>query len=71
MWIAVDVHSQQVLYLHYVLFSHWNHPILDDLSNLEFGIHAIGSAPGRIALDYIHGNIAEPRLFVLIPMYIP
>lgn len=69
--IAVDVHSQEGSDVDYILFSHWNHPILDEIRNLEFGIHSIESAPGGLALDYIRGNIVDPRLFVPIPMNLP
>ena len=43
----------------------------DNLKELPFGIHSIKSQPGGLALDYIRGNIVDPRLFVPIPMNVP
>jgi len=69
--IAVNVRSQDGSDLQYVLNSQWNHPIQDDLEQLELGLHGILSKPGGLALDYIRGNVVDPRLFITIPMNLP
>ncbi len=53
------------------LMNHWQHPLQDNLQELPLGIHAIQSRPNDIALDYIRGNIVDPRLFIPIPMNLP
>jgi uncharacterized protein YukJ len=57
--------------LEYLISSHWERPLQDSLKDLPFGINAIQSQPGGVALDYIRGNIADPMLFVSIPMNLP
>jgi uncharacterized protein YukJ len=69
--IAINVQSQDKSNLEYVISSHWNHPIQDNLQELPFGIRGIESRPGGLALDYIRGNIIDPRLFIPIPMSLP
>ena len=69
--IAVNVQSQDGSDLEYLLYSHWRHPIQDKLQKLPLGIHAVQKQPNGIALDYIRGNIIEPREFIPIPMNIP
>jgi uncharacterized protein YukJ len=69
--IAINVQSQDKSDLEYIISSHWEHPVHDDLKDLPFGIHPIKSQPGGLALDFIRGNIADPRLFVAIPMSVP
>ena len=69
--IAVNVQSPDNSDLEYIISSHWTHPIHDDLKEIPFGIHPIKSQPGGLALDYIRGNIVDPRLFVPIPMSVP
>lgn len=66
--IAINVQSQDGSDLQYVISSHWNHPIQDGLRELSFGIHGISSRPSGLALDYIRGNIVDPREFIPIPM---
>ena len=69
--IAVNVRFQDGSDLQYVILSHWNHPILDELEQLTMGLHPIPSHPGEIALDFIRGNIVDPRSFTTIPMNLP
>jgi uncharacterized protein YukJ len=69
--IAVNVQSQDGSDLEYLISSHWQHPLQDNLQELPLGIHAIQSRPNDIALDYIRGNIVDPRLFIPIPMNLP
>ena len=69
--IAVNVQSEDSSNLEYVFFSHWSHPIIDDIRGLPFGLHHIPSKPAGIALDYIRGNLVDPREFISIPMNIP
>ena len=37
--------------------STFEHPIIDELENLESGFHKLPSSPGGAALDYIRGNL--------------
>ncbi len=69
--IAINVQSQDTSDLQYVLSSNWSHPLQDDLKALVPGLHPIPSRPGGLALDYIRGNIVDPRQFVQIPMSLP
>ena len=69
--IAINVQSQDKSDLEYLISSHWQHPIQDNLQELPFGIHTIQRRPNDIALDYIRGNIVDPKLFVPIPMNLP
>ena len=69
--IAVNVQSQDKSDSEYLLSSHWNHPIQNDLRELPFGIHNIPNKRGGIALHYIRGNIVDPRQFISIPMNLP
>ncbi|HET7344566.1 MAG TPA: YukJ family protein, partial [Nitrososphaeraceae archaeon] len=69
--IAVNVQSQDGSDLDYLISSHWQHPLQDNLQELPLGIHPIQNRPNDIALDYIRGNIVDPRLFIPIPMNLP
>ncbi len=69
--LLLIVQSQDKSDLDYILISHWKHPLQDDLRDLPLGLHRIPSQPGGLALDYIRGNLVDPRLFVPIPMNTP
>lgn len=69
--IAVNVQSQDGSDLEYIISSHWRHPLIDELQELPMGIRSLPSRPGGFALDYIRGNIVDPRLFIPIPMNLP
>ena len=69
--IAVNVRSQDGSDLQYVLLSHWLYPTQEDLEQMAVGLHSIQSIPGGIALDYIRGNISDPKNFISIPMNLP
>src|SRR4051794_6308636 len=69
--IAVNVQSQDGSDLQYRIDPQFRHPLQHDLDALPLAIHAVTSAPGGLALDYIRGNPVDPRAFVTIPMNLP
>ncbi len=69
--IAVNVQSQDGSNLEYLISSHWEHHLQDNLKGLPFGINSVQSQPGGVALDYIRSNIVDPKLFISIPMNLP
>ena len=69
--IAVNVRSKDGSDLQYFLDSHFRHPIQEGLHELGAGLHRLERKPGGPSLDYIRGNLADPRSFVTIPMNLP
>jgi uncharacterized protein YukJ len=69
--IAVNVQSQDGSDLQFVLLSQFRHPLEDQLRELAMGLHRLPSQPGGVALDYIRGNLVDPRDFVTVPMNVP
>jgi len=60
--IAVNVASQlQPSELEYLIDSEFRHPIVEQLHDLTPGWKALPSKPGGIALDFIRGNLLDPR----------
>jgi len=60
--IAVNVASQlQPSELEYLIDSEFRHPIVEALRELTPGWKALPSKPGGIALDFIRGNLFDPR----------
>ena len=60
--IAVNVASQlQPSELEYLIDSEFRHPIVEALHELTPGWKALPSKPGGIALDFIRGNLFDPR----------
>ncbi|OYV21293.1 MAG: hypothetical protein CG438_427 [Methylococcaceae bacterium NSP1-1] len=70
--IAVNVKSNlapsELLYL---IIDDFQHPILERLGSLSMGFTALQSAPNRMALDFIRGNLFDPRQLRPLPHNIP
>jgi len=70
--IAVNVKSNlapsELLYL---IIDDFQHPILERLDSLSMGFTAIQSGPNRMALDFIRGNLFDPRQLRPLPHNIP
>lgn len=69
--IAVNVQSQDGSEVHFAVIEHFDHPLLAMLADLEFGMHAVPSRPGGVALDYIRGNLLQPSAMVPLPVQAP
>ena len=69
--IAVNVRSQDGSDLQYVIDPQFRYPLQYDLRELPLGLRAVPSRPAGFALDYIRGNVVDPRAFVTIPMNLP
>ncbi|HXT83780.1 MAG TPA: DUF2278 family protein, partial [Verrucomicrobiae bacterium] len=68
--IAVNVQSNDNSDVEYVIFSNWNHPIIDQIKDMSPGLHTIDSKKEMPALDYIRSNIADPKSFNSLPMHL-
>lgn len=70
--LAVNVKSNlapsELLYL---IIEDFQHPILSHLVHLEKGFTALPSAPNKMALDFIRGNLFDPRQMRPLPHNIP
>lgn len=70
--IAVNVKSQlapsEVLYL---VDEHFEHPITDILADLGEGFHETRRTPDSAGLDYIRGNLFDPKRMVPLPHNVP
>jgi len=70
--IAINVKSNlapsELLYL---IIDDFEHPILENLANLNSGFTPIQSAPNNMALDYIRGNLFDPKQMRPLPHNIP
>lgn len=68
--IAINVQSGDGSEVEYVIISDFRHPITDRIQALERGFHSLAGA-GHQGLDFIRGNLADPRLFVPLPASLP
>ncbi len=68
--IAINVQSADGSAVEYGLISDFAHPIIDDLQQLSLGFHPLPASTRR-GLDYIRGNLADPRSFVPLPAQSP
>jgi uncharacterized protein YukJ len=66
--VAVNVQSDDGSEVEYAIFNNWNHPLKDDLKDLQLGIYNIGNFKSIQSLDYIRDNLADPCSFVHLPM---
>ncbi|MDO9047658.1 MAG: DUF2278 family protein [Methylobacter sp.] len=70
--IAVNVKSNlapsELLYL---VIDDFQHPVLANLVHLDKGFTALQSAPNKMALDFIRGNLFDPRQMRPLPHNIP
>jgi uncharacterized protein YukJ len=70
--IAVNVKSAlSPSVLEYLVDPDFRHPITQGLAGLEPGFHALGSAPGGLALDFIRGNLFDPADMRTLPHDVP
>jgi uncharacterized protein YukJ len=68
--IAVNVQSSDGSKVEYAVISHFVHPITDALQSLETGFSPLPASEAG-GLDYIRGNLIDPRFFVPLPMNLP
>jgi len=45
----------------YLVIDDFQHPVLEKLARLDKGFTALQSAPNKMALDFIRGNLFDPR----------
>lgn len=69
--VAVNVQSQDTSEVQYVVDSHFSHPLLEALHELPPGFRPLKSAPNGLALDFIRGNLVDPKKFVPLPISAP
>lgn len=70
--IAVNVKSDLApSELMYLIIEDFQHPILPHLVHLDKGFTALPSAPNKMALDFIRGNLFDPRQMRPLPHNIP
>ncbi|MCC7374007.1 MAG: DUF2278 family protein [Verrucomicrobiales bacterium] len=70
--IAINVKSKQSpSELLYLVDEHFRHPICDQLAGLAEGFHRLESTPAEGGLDYIRGNLFDPRDMVPLPFNVP
>ncbi|HYZ20537.1 MAG TPA: DUF2278 family protein [Rhodopila sp.] len=69
--IAINVQSQDGSEVLFYVDPHFNHPMLEQLAELDAGIHKVRSEPGGIALDFIRGNLFQPQQMVPLPIQTP
>ncbi len=70
--IAINVKSKQhPSELLYIIDDSFSHPITDYLPDLSMGFTDIQSNPDGIALDYIRGNLFDPKQMLPLPHDLP
>jgi uncharacterized protein YukJ len=69
--IAINVQSQDGSDVAYLIDSAFRHPITELIEGLPLGFRALPSTPAGGGLDYIRGNLADPREFVPLPFNVP
>lgn len=69
--VAVNVQSEDGSQVEYVVESHFEHPLLEQLAELPRGYNVIESKPNGLALDFIRGNLLSPQDFVALPLTAP
>lgn len=68
--IAINVESGDGSEVEYVSISDFRHPILERLEKMNRGFNPL-KAVERTGLDFIRGNLVDPRLFTALPMNLP
>jgi len=69
--IAINVKSQLApSEVEYVVDAHFDHPLLQHLDELPVGWSPLASRPAGAALDFIRGNLFDPREMVPLPLSI-
>jgi len=70
--IAINVKSKQSpSELLYLVDENFSHPITKELLELDFGFYELPRQPGGIALDYIRGNLFDPKQMKPLPYDVP
>ena len=70
--IAVNVMSALApSTLEFLVDTDFRHPITQDLAALPKGLRRVESKPGGLALDFIRGNLLDPRDMRLLPHEVP
>jgi uncharacterized protein YukJ len=70
--LAVNVESQlSPSELEFVVVDPFAHPVVDELRTLAPGFHPLDSKPGGAALDFIRGNLFDPRDLKPLPFDVP
>jgi uncharacterized protein YukJ len=70
--IAINVKSKQSpSELLYFVDENFSHPITKELQQLDFGFHELPRKPGGMALDYIRGNLFDPKQMKPLPYNVP
>jgi uncharacterized protein YukJ len=69
--IAVNVQSQDGSLVEYVVKPRFQHPMLDELTRLDFGFHALSARPNSGAIDFIRGNLVHRDEFIPLPLSAP
>jgi uncharacterized protein YukJ len=66
--IAINVKSKlSPSELEYAIVPRFTHPIVARLGELKIGLHKIDRKPNGLALDFIRGNLFDPRVMVPLP----
>ena len=70
--IAVNVMSKLApSELEYLIDSQFRHPVVSGLEELQPGWHELERRPGHLALDFIRGNLFDPRRMTPLAFNIP
>lgn len=70
--IAINVKSNQApSELMYLIIDDFQHPVLEKLRHLQQGFTKLQSEPNSMALDFIRGNLFDPRQMRPLPYNIP
>lgn len=66
--VAVNVLSQeQPSTLLYFAQENFQHPIIDRLANTDWGFQLVARQPDGLALDFVRGNLFDPKQMQLLP----
>jgi uncharacterized protein YukJ len=70
--IAINVKSRlEPSTLEYLVDDDFRHPVTQGLTELTPGFHLLPSKPGGLALDFIRGNLFDPRDVKTLPYDVP
>jgi uncharacterized protein YukJ len=70
--IAINVFSSvKPSEVEYLILPGYKHPITDKVSAFELGFHELESTPDSGALDFIRGNLFDPRDMQPLPFDVP
>jgi len=70
--IAVNVFSREKpSEVEYLILSDFLHPVIEKVKNLGNGYHPLVSQPGSGALDFIRGNLFDPKMMRPLPFDVP